>query len=409
MARTWTSDPKLSKIKLPSGLTYYLKDADARAILDAINDNVYESLKLALGTVDAGGNNLVTAANIKDYVDRIAEVGFDVVVLQTLPTADETAYNTYHNNIVLIQDSASKTGAYVEYVILKKAGETEGTFDYSWEKIGTTEVDLKGYLKDVTYDGTTHTLKQTKTNEQGGTTTTDVHTFGDLADADTASVDYTPAGTITVNPLTQTDTDAKLTKADYTPEGTINELTIIDSVGTAASKAADTFTQGTLPTKAKDTFDKGALPSFTEGAFDAGSLPSLGDQSTSTFAKDGITAAVDDDETLVFATAETANAVTDRGTFNAGALPSKAADTWDAGTLPSYTEGAFTQGTLPTFTEGEFTPNTVATTKKVTPVFTGTTTTDALVTGVKYDKATSAGATFTGTQAKIKVSPDAKE
>lgn len=405
MARTYSSTPVMSKIKLPSGNTYYLKDADARAILDAINANVYESLKLDLGTVDGNDAKLVTAADIKAYVDRIADLGFDVVKLAELPEANETSYNTYKNNIVLIEAQAP-AGNCVEYVILRSG--TEGSYTYAWEQIGTTDVDLNDYLTAIGYNDTTHTL--TQTHGIGGTAET-VHTFGNLADADTASATYTPAGTITVNPLTQTDTEATLTKADYTPEGTINELTIIDSVGTAASKAADTFTQGTLPTKAKDTFDKGALPSFTEGAFNAGKLPSLGDQTTDTFAQAGITAAMDsiDKEMLVFTTADTASAVTDRGTFDAGTLPSKVADTWDAGELPSYTEGAFTQGTLPTFTEGEFTPNTVATTKKVTPVFTGTKATNVLVTGVNYDKATSAGATFTGTQAKITVSPDAKE
>ena len=198
---TYSNNPVLSKIKFPgSENVYWLKDYDAREILNAISADVYEILQNALGTVDAGGNHLVNAANIKDYVDRIAEIGFDVVVLETLPTADAEAYEEYHNNIVLIADASSKTGAYVEYVILRKG--TTGAYTYSWEKIGTTEVDLKGYVKDVVYDDATHTLKQTKTNNEGGTTTTDVHQFGNLADADTASGEYirpVGTGTVTIN------------------------------------------------------------------------------------------------------------------------------------------------------------------------------------------------------------------
>ena len=127
-------------------------------------------------------------------------------MLQALPTADETAYETYHNNIVLIADATSTTGAYVEYVILRTLKQEElllegNEYNYSWERIGTTQVDLSGYLKDVSYDASTHTLKQTK-NINNVETTTDVHTFGDMADVDTATGTYTiptGSGTVTVN------------------------------------------------------------------------------------------------------------------------------------------------------------------------------------------------------------------
>ena len=373
MARTYSNTPVMSKIKLPGGSTYYLKDADARSILDAISADVYESLKLALGTVDAGGNNLVTAANIKDYVDRIAEIGFDVVVLNELPTADAESYEEYHNNIVLIADATSETGAYIEYVILRKG--TTGSYTYEWEKIGTTQADLSDYLTDVSYDNATHTLKQT--HGVGGTAET-VHTFGDMADVDTASTSYQPAGNISsVTVINTLGTQASKAADTFT-------------AGTLPSKEADTFSAGTLPTKAADTFDAGVLPSFTEGTFNQGALPSLTAQTTATFAKVGIVAQIDgeDAEMLVFTNATTDYAVTDRGSFDAGTLPSKAADTFTAGSLPTYTEGAFTQGTLPSFTEGAFdagalptfvegtfTPNVLPTTKTVTPTFTGTTVT----------------------------------
>lgn len=74
------------------------------------------------------------------------------------------------------------------------------------------------------------------------------------------------------------------------------------------------------------------LPSFTEGAFNAGTLPSLGNATTSSFTTEGVIATVDQpNETVIFTSASTANAVTAQGTFNAGTLPSKAADTFDAG------------------------------------------------------------------------------
>ena len=73
-------------------------------------------------------------------------------------------------------------------------------------------------------------------------------------------------------------------------------------------------------------------PSFTEGVFNTGTLPSLGSATTSSFATEGVIATVDQpNETVTFTSASTANAVTAQGTFNAGTLPSKAADTFDPG------------------------------------------------------------------------------
>ena len=446
MARTYSSTPVLSKIKLGEN-TYYLKDADARAILDAINANVYESLKLDLGTVADGGDNLVTAANIKTYVDQIAELGFEVkkVAASVVETADATKYETYHNMIVLVED-ATAIDACIEYIITRD-GEA-GSYTYAWERIGTTQTDLDDYLTAITYNAQTHVLSETK-----GGQTNPVHTFGNLADANTASTDYTPAGTITVN-LTQTTTTATIDYDDYTPEGSISSVTVIDTVGTAASKAADTFTAGSftqgtdsfttnVPTsldltkfdggsKAKDTFTAGSLPSKAKDTFTAGSLPSLGAATTATFTTEGVTVALDstDTECLVFTDASTATAVTAQGAFDQGSLPSFTEGAFDAGALPSFTEGtytpaslatgfytkgtaaAYTQGTdsftAPTFEEGAFTPNVVPTTKPVTPTFTGTKAENVIAKTVTYDKATSAGATFAGTQATITVIPDAE-
>lgn len=409
MARTYSGTPVLSKIKIGSN-TYYLKDGDARAILDAINADVYAILQNALGTVAAGGNYLVNAENIKAYVDQIAEVGFDVVVLNSLPTANAQAYADYHNNIVLIADATSTTGSYVEYVILR-SGE-EGSYTYAWERIGTTQVDLNGYVKNVAYTDATHTLTQTK-NNNGVDETTTVHVFGDLADADTASTNYTPAGTISsvtvINDLGEqasftqgedTFTQGTDTFAQGTDSFTANVPTALDLTKfNGGSKAADTFSAGSLPSKAADTFS-------------AGSLPSLGTASTDTFAQAGIVANVgtgDDSETLIFTAAATATAVTAQGTFSQGSLPSFTEGAFSAGTLPSFTEGTYTPASL---AEGFYTAGTAATYTQGTDTFTQGT--DSFVQGEDSFTANvlpttkTVTPTFTGTTATITVSPDAE-
>lgn len=95
---------------------------------------------------------LDTPTQWKEYIDRIAELGFDIVKIASLPTADADAYATYHNNIVLIEDSTSETGSCVEYVIFRSG--TDPNYTYAWEKIGTTSADLSEYAKKGTYTST---------------------------------------------------------------------------------------------------------------------------------------------------------------------------------------------------------------------------------------------------------------
>lgn len=159
-----------------------------------------------------------------------------------------------------------------------------------------------------------------------------------LAFKDNASTEYTPAGTNQASAVSfegQTDGDF---------------VTGFNNDAVAPSKAADTWYAGSLPTKAADTWD-------------AGSLPTLGDSTKSGFATEGEVSTYDEEsETLTFADATTAQAVTEQGTFSQGSLP-------------SFTEGAFTQGSLPSFTEGAFDAGSAATptkAKAITAVGTGT-------------------------------------
>jgi hypothetical protein len=83
MAYTYEGTPVLSKIKIGNS-EYYVKDADVRAILDTFNNTIVTG---TLGTVSDNDASLVTAQNIKAYVDAAVGVGLVIEVVQTLPTA----------------------------------------------------------------------------------------------------------------------------------------------------------------------------------------------------------------------------------------------------------------------------------------------------------------------------------
>ena len=220
-----------------------------------------------------------------------------------------------------------------------------------------------------------------------------------LAFKDSASGDYTPAGTNAPSAVTF----AGGTDGDF--------VTGYNNDGVAPSKAADSFTPNTLPSFTEGAFTAASLgegfytpgtaPSFVEGEFAPGTLPSLGNATTGNFATEGETSSYSEaTETLTLSAASTSAAVTAQGTFNAGSLPSKASDTWSAGTMAAIDTTKFnggskaadtwSAGTQASFTEGAFSagsPATLATAKAVTNIGTGT----------------AAAQVFSGTEATITV------
>ena len=176
--------------------------------------------------------------------------------------------------------------------------------------------------------------------------------------------------------------------------GTTSEtvLKAVDSAAVAPSFSEGTFDAGSLPSFTEGTFSQGTLPSFTEGTFSAGTLPSLGNATTSSFATEGIVASVNEaNELLTLSSASTASAVTAQGTFDAGSLPSKAADTWNAGTLPSKAADTFSAGSLPSKEADTFNAGSAA-----------TFTTESVITGL--GTATAAAQVFSGSTVSVTVS-----
>ena len=381
----------LSKIEI-GGKIYEIKALIARQNIGTLSqglDQVAADLA-ALNYVKATGQFADDAA-IKSYVD--AQVGsinkFDVHVMQAeeaLPTASEnTMYVLY-----LKPETDAASGAYVEYITVKNGDA------YSWEAIGSTKMDVTGF---VTEDALTDVLKGYVDNATLEAHEKDfndhVASLGDLAYADqatgtvagqtisgvkatgtsTGSITvelqstekavasngkFTPAGNVTgtVKPsgtvavtVSTSAADATLTKGDYTPEGSVS-----------VSLSGDSFNKIT---------GVGSQAQFTEGTYTPASITK--EDVTANYAKEGIVGAVED-ETLVFTAAGieaiTATKVT---AFDGG---SKAADT-------------FVPNSLPTMAEHTVSVQNAS--------FTGTLAEDLVVTGVSYAKANAnAAATFTG-------------
>nr|DAQ85363.1 MAG TPA: hyaluronidase [Caudoviricetes sp.] len=90
----------------------------------------------------ASSENYVTSGGVKTYVDNaIAAVKqFQYEVVSALPAASADTMG----KIYLVSDVHSSTDNYDEFITLEKDGA------YSWEKIGNTDIDLSGYVKNTT-------------------------------------------------------------------------------------------------------------------------------------------------------------------------------------------------------------------------------------------------------------------
>lgn len=335
MAYTYSSTPVLSKIKIGNDY-YYLKDADVRSILDGFNNAIVTG---QLGTVSQQ-NKLVYSQDIKSYVDSAIAVGLVIDVVTDLPeaTADQMG-----KIFLIAQAGGEPVDAYDEYIVVRTG--QEANYSYSWEKIGDTRIDLSGIVSDVKYTASSHTLQQQK---GGSGAYTDIHTFGAFADANQGE------GTLT-------DYVTGVSSATVTAAGSISTLSVIDSVGTLPTKAADTFSANKPTVIDVTKFNGGskAADQFTAASITA--------KPTAAFAQAGILASVGsgvDAETLIITNATTAQAVTDvtlsGGSFTEGAF-----------TAATLSDGFYTAGTAATFSEGAFTQGSLPTTKEVTPTFTG--------------------------------------
>ena len=382
MAYTYENTPVLSKIRIGAN-DYYLKDSDVRTILDTFNNTIVTG---TVGTVSDNNDSFVKSKDIKSYVDDLVAIGIVIEVVTTLPTASASTMG----KIYLMADAHGTGDNYDEYITVRTG--SAGSYTYSWEKIGNTDIDLSKYVTNISYSGTT--LSQTK---NGATTT--VHTFGSLADKSSVSgtVSVPTSGSVTITPTGSLTKDA--TNGTQI-SGTVSSITVIDSVGTLPSKAADSFTAntpttidttkfngGTVASLGNGFYTAGTAASFTEGTFTAntptkiditkfsgGSMSggsytapvltkaSIATKPTSTFAKSGVTASVgsgDDAETLIISNASTGSAVTDV-TLNGGSITTGSV-TFPTFTAASLGNGFYTAGTAASKTADSFTPNTVTT------------------------------------------------
>lgn len=342
MAYTYTNTPVVAKVKVGDDY-YWLKDRDVRAILDTFNNTTVTSA-VAAGVSD-NNSNLVTAAQVKSYVDtQIGAVNsFSIEVVNTLPTASA---NTMYKIYLIPAPNSFNQNVKDEYITLQNGS------NYTWEQIGSTEIDLSSYLtENASVAGVSFGSNKAITADDlkealglGGFAYVD-EAVGELDNYPTGinSFNYTPEGSINVT-LNQTPT-AITSTGNFTPAGNVTgSVTAAGNVSVAKNNTSGAFQVSgscsqptTTVTLNSSSFlssvkTAGTVPSFTEGAFTPASLTYA---ASDAFAKSGVTATIgsgEDAETLVFTAAATGTA----SVISAFSGGSKAADTFNAGEMPTF-------------------------------------------------------------------------
>ena len=362
--------PVISKLTVGDQV-YYLKDAEARALLAQLGDAAKKNV--AAG-VAAGEEGLVTGAQVQAALAGLSGAMHFAGKKDELPES----VAGYESGDVIIVGNKEYVCDGEKWVELGD----EGIYALKSVKIGTqslaADISLDTLKADLGLGALAY--KDSAEGTVAGQTISGVKATG------------TSAGSIDVA-LTQTATAATLSKTAYTPAGDVTgNVTAAGPVSIAKSEdgtqisgtvsaptvtvtpATDSIKKvtsvGSLPSKAADTFVANGDDTFTAGS-----------QAT-------WTASVDDNETLSFAF--TTNTLP---TFTQGAKASFIEGTFDAGTLPTLAEAGTTvvtgitsaEATAPVFTGDKFGATFAGSKVDISAAFAGEET--QVVNGVTYDKA----------------------
>ena len=366
----------LSKVQI-NGQTYWLKDADLRAIVDGFSNAVEYNVATSFDkTKDELATSKAVAAYLENAIAGLTGAMHFIGVKNELPA-------TGANGDVVIVGTA-------EYVY----------YDGEWALIGdegvyaTIEGVEKDYVKkSLTIAGIDLNDAITKAELQNAldlkALAYKASASGSLTTADSvADATYTPAGDVAVE-LKQTATEMA-SSGKFTPAGSVavelqQTSTSVASTGKftpAGTVSAPSVTVTPATATVKHIASLGTLPSYTAAQYTAPSVK----EAKGSFATAGLTASIDsnDAEMLVFSAASTSQALTGTG-FNAG----------------SYTAASFNAGALPTYGAEMNVVTGIESASATAPTFTGSE--GNLNVSGSYNQASVKSAAFTGSEGDLSV------
>ena len=386
MAQTYANnDNVLSKVKF-GNITYYMKDAAARAILDTFG-NVVTFDKAV--NVTADGTGIVDAALMYDYVGR--QIGAIGQALNLRSENDHTVIKSPATGDFVVESDGSEwlydgtawreVGSENAYVLktFEIAGVDMADNITKAELQQALELGALAYLDSGSVKVTTID-SMTKFNT-GAAGKYSVVASSVSVPATYSALDVTPAGSVTVEAGT-----AAAASYDKTTSVAISAAAPVEGTSVANYTPAGTVTVSNVTVTPSNVSVATVTDAGTAYQLQAGSM-TQGADTKSAFATAGVTVSVDenDAEMLVFTDATTAQAVTSSGTVTyvdpslTGALPTFGSESVVSGISSASAEASFSgtgtvlsaapayTATAATVTQPTFTASFEGTSKSVTP------------------------------------------
>ena len=95
--------------------------------------------------------DLLSGHSWSDITDLVS-TGFSIIVYNSLPVVPTSSqadkdefYKNHRAEIALVADATAAAGTYIEYVLVKTG--SSPNYNYAWEQIGSTQVDLSNYVQ----------------------------------------------------------------------------------------------------------------------------------------------------------------------------------------------------------------------------------------------------------------------
>ena len=134
-------------------------------------------------------------------ITNLASTSFAATVytsLPAVPTTNQTAkddfYKEHQSELALVANSSAEAGSYLEYILVKSG--TSPNFNYVWEQIGSTKMDLSNYVQKGTYNTSVPSSNQTS---NAGGATVNTSNAGSQTATGTATITYDKAAANTGN------------------------------------------------------------------------------------------------------------------------------------------------------------------------------------------------------------------
>jgi len=248
----------ISKITLPSGTTYDIKDAVARSAIDALGSYAYFIGVTTTALTDGATANpiVVGGNNVTAKIGGIATYGSAEFVW------NGTAWQAFGDLSALgalaFKDSTSATYTPAGTVSQPTFTGTQGTVSVSGTPSGSVTIT----------SGTTGTTNYAPAGSVSQPTFTGT--------ALTSTGNFTPSGNVAI-------TAGTTGTANYTPAGTVSQPTTTVTLNTTTVNsitAVGTLPSCTLPTLSTSVANETLTLSWTEGSFSAGTLPTKGNNTT---------------------------------------------------------------------------------------------------------------------------------